>query len=57
MFLDRQAGQESVHVVFGQFSWVPTLMKLDVPANPVDVRILGTAAVVPDAENFDYAVV
>jgi hypothetical protein len=32
-------------------------MKLDVLANPVDVRILGTAAVVPDAENFDHAVV
>jgi hypothetical protein len=57
MFLDGQAGQESVHVVFAQFSRVPALMKLDVLANPVDVRILGTAAVVPDAENFDHAVV
>lgn len=57
MFLDGQAGQESVDVAFIQLTWVTAIVKLDVPANPVDVGILGTAAVVPDAENFDHAVV
>jgi hypothetical protein len=32
-------------------------LKFDVPANPVDVGIFGTAAVVSDTENFDHAVV
>jgi hypothetical protein len=57
VFLDGQAGQESVDVAFIQFTWVTAIVKLDVPANPVDIGIPGTAAVVPDAENFDHAVV
>jgi hypothetical protein len=32
-------------------------VELDVPANPVDVGLLRAAAVVPDAQNLDYAVV
>jgi hypothetical protein len=57
MFLDGQAGEEAVDVDFMQFAWVTPIVKFDVPANPVDVGIFGTAAVVTDAENFDHAVV
>jgi hypothetical protein len=35
---------------------VTAIVKLDLPANPVDVGVFGAAALVPDAKHFDHGV-
>jgi hypothetical protein len=57
VFVDGQTGEEPIDVAFVQLAWVTAIVKLDVPANPVDVGVFGAVTVMPDAEHFDHGVV
>jgi hypothetical protein len=49
VFVDGQVGQKAVNIVFRKLTRMPMLVKLDVPANPVDVGLFRATAVVPDS--------
>jgi hypothetical protein len=51
VLLDGQVCQETVDFGFGKFAWLVAIVKLDVSANPVDVGLFGTTAIVPDANH------
>jgi len=57
MFLDGQMREKAVDIAFRKLAGMPVLVELDVPAHPVNVGFLRAAAVVPDAQNLDDAVV
>ena len=57
MLLDRQVREKTIGRVFGQAPGMLGMMELQVAANPVHIRFLGATTVVPDAENFDRAIV
>ena len=46
-----------VNVVFGKIARMLVAVELDVPGNPVDVCLLGSATVMVNSQNFDDAVV
>ncbi len=55
--VDGQMGEESVDVGFVEIPWMRPLVKDQEPFDPMDVGLLGPAAVMVDSQNFDQPIV
>ena len=57
MLLDGQMREEAVDIAFGKLTGMPVLVELDIPANPMHVRLFRASAVMADPQNSDEVVV